>query len=48
MDELAAKCAAGTRSAEERIEYDHLIAADTLLATLQSKARELLRDHGAD
>jgi hypothetical protein len=43
VDELAIKAEAGTLSEEERDEYDELVRAGTLLATLQAKARQMLR-----
>jgi hypothetical protein len=42
VDELADKSTAGTLTAEERGEYEAYVAAGTLVAVLQSKARAFL------
>ena len=42
MDELARKCNEGELTAEERAEYETYVTAGTLIAILQSKARQLL------
>jgi len=44
MEDLAAKSSEGTRSPQEREEYQHYVSAGTFVAILQSKARKLLRD----
>lgn len=42
VDELAAKSNAGALTAGERTEYETYVAASTLIAILQAKARALL------
>jgi hypothetical protein len=42
VDELADRCTGGTLSADERAEYEAYVAAATLIAVLQSKARAVL------
>jgi hypothetical protein len=43
LDELADKCTAGQRSAEERAEYTTAVAVIEFLSVLQAKASRLLR-----
>ena len=42
MDELAERCNEGALTAEERSEYESLIAAANVIALLQAKARASL------
>ena len=42
VDELAAKCNEGELTPTERLEYERLVTAGTIIAILQAKARLLL------
>ena len=42
MDELAGRCNEGTITPDERAEYEAYVTAATLIAILQSKARQVL------
>jgi len=42
IDELADRCNEGLLTAEERAEYESYVAAATLIAILQAKARAVL------
>ncbi len=48
VDELAERCNQGQLSAEEMREYDAYINASTLIGILQSEARRVLADAGAE
>jgi hypothetical protein len=44
-EELSYKAQDGSLSPEERAELEEMIAADTLLSIMQSKARSVLKKH---
>ena len=48
IDELADKANEGELSAEERSEYESLLAAATVIGVLQAKARDVLTGRKAD
>jgi hypothetical protein len=43
IEQLAEKCSAGTLTDSERAEYEGYVRANKFIATLQSKARKLLK-----
>ena len=43
LDELAHKCNEGTLTADERAEYDQMLAAGHVITILQARARTRLR-----
>jgi hypothetical protein len=47
LDELADKCTSGELSAVEQEEYDTYVQAIDFISIMQSKARQVLKRHGA-
>ena len=48
VDYLAGRCSKGTISPAERVEYGNYVSYSTFVATLKSKARQLLANSEAD